>query len=484
MKQLISLFCLFFFACALNAQAPNALNYQGVARNSNGTPITNQNIRLRLSVLVGNPNGGTVFQETHNQQTNQQGLYSTLIGLGTLQSGNFSNIDWGQNQHYLKVEIDPNGGNNFVQVGTPALLASVPYALEAQHAGSANETTLQGDVSGSSQSATVVGLQNLPVSSTMPNNGQVLKWSGTEWAPAQDATSGGGGGGGFTLPYNGSGNNSTGLFKITNTGTGSAIHGITNGGGEAAVVGEDPTGGLAGVRGYSSSSYGVLGASDSGIGVFGQTSTGRGVVAESTSSIGTALEASNLFGGKAVEVTGEARFNNGLYVSDGAEIVQDGGSFAFKFEGTLRPDDDNLDFIGTSAHRWRAVYAANGTINTSDATLKRDIKPLNYGIKDLMQLQPVSYQWIDGHPDEGRFMGFLAQDLQKVIPEVVRDKEWVYEKEDRSTGHWQPAAKLGVAYSEIIPVLTNAIQEQQAMIEHLKQQNERLEARVQALEKR
>lgn len=116
----------------------------------------------------------TVHQDKHSSlnntmfnQTNAQGLYSLLIGTGTIQSGNFPIIGWGQNQHYLKVEIDPNGGNNFVQVGTPALLASVPYALEAQHAdianqadwanqaNSATETTLQGDVEGNSQNNTV-----------------------------------------------------------------------------------------------------------------------------------------------------------------------------------------------------------------------------------------------------------------------------------------------------------------------------------------
>jgi predicted RNase H-like nuclease (RuvC/YqgF family) len=64
-------------------------------------------------------------------------------------------------------------------------------------------------------------------------------------------------------------------------------------------------------------------------------------------------------------------------------------------------------------------------------------------------------------------MGFLAQDLQQVIPEVVRTKEWVWDGEDRKNGHWQPMAKLGVAYSEIIPVAVSAIQQQQAQVEAL-----------------
>ncbi|HOY07875.1 MAG TPA: tail fiber domain-containing protein [Saprospiraceae bacterium] len=530
MKRTQFIIMALFLAHLAAAQAPQALNYQGVARNQSGTPLANQNIQLRLSVLAGSTTGGIVYQERHNVQTNTFGLYNLLIGTGIVTNGSFAQIAWHENAHYLKVEIDPSGGNSFMLLGTPTLLASVPYALEAAHAG---QTELAGDVSGASTFNKVESIQNRPVSSTTPTTGQVLKWDGSQWKPSADATSAGnplsagtgiqisgntisntgdldetneiqvlsiagnqltisqgntitlpagGGGGSFSLPYNGNANNSNALFKITNTGTGGAIYGITNGSGEAAVVGEDPTGGLAGVRGYSSSSYGVLGYSDSGIGVLGQSGAGKGVVAQSSSSTGTALQATNLFGGKALDVTGTALFNDGVYIGS-AEYIKDGGTYEFEFQGSLRPMLNSADDLGKPSTRWRTVYATNGVINTSDATLKRDIKPLNYGVKDLMKLQPVSYQWIDGRPGEGRIMGFLAQDLQKVIPEVVRDKEWVYEKEDRSTGHWQPAAKLGVAYSEIIPVTVAAIQEQQKQIEALRAEIENLKKQMETIKK-
>jgi predicted RNase H-like nuclease (RuvC/YqgF family) len=93
----------------------------------------------------------------------------------------------------------------------------------------------------------------------------------------------------------------------------------------------------------------------------------------------------------------------------------------------------------------------------------------------------VSYEWIDGHPGEGRILGFLAQDLQQVIPEVVRTKEWVWDGEDRKSGHWESMKKLGVAYSEIIPVTVSAIQEQQQQIQILQSENMAQQGQIDAL---
>lgn len=79
-----------------------------------------------------------------------------------------------------------------------------------------------------------------------------------------------------------------------------------------------------------------------------------------------------------------------------------------------------------------------------------------------MKMKPVSFAWKDS-PDEGSKLGFLAQDLLKVIPEVVVTKE---KETDRESGavSYKDAKTLGVYYSDIIPVLVKAIQEQQELI--------------------
>jgi len=53
------------------------------------------------------------------------------VGMDTKMSGTFDPSAWGNNKHYLEVELDPNNGNSFYQLGTEQLL-SVPYAFHAQ----------------------------------------------------------------------------------------------------------------------------------------------------------------------------------------------------------------------------------------------------------------------------------------------------------------------------------------------------------------
>ncbi len=103
----------------------------------------------------------------------------------------------------------------------------------------------------------------------------------------------------------------------------------------------------------------------------------------------------------------------------------------------------------------------------SDKRVKSDIQSVRYGINEVMMLRPVSYkhhssefvtgelQILDDHREE---VGFLAQDIYEIIPEVV------YKPEDATKDLWS------VSYSNIIPVLTKAIQEQQDMIEDMRRE--------------
>jgi len=99
----------------------------------------------------------------------------------------------------------------------------------------------------------------------------------------------------------------------------------------------------------------------------------------------------------------------------------------------------------------------NGTtwVNASDSRLKRDIKPMtNYGLSTVMQLKPVTYFFNadkTNHPE----VGFIAQDVQKIVPEVVSGTE----------GDISKGETLGLSYGNLVPVLTKAIQEQQSTIQ-------------------
>lgn len=138
------------------------------------------------------------------------------------------------------------------------------------------------------------------------------------------------------------------------------------------------------------------------------------------------------------------------------------------------PVQDNSNTLGRSSNRWSTIFSSNGTINTSDAREKKNIKELDYGLETLMELKPVSYEWKDDVSNMGTKLGFVAQDLLEIVPEVVVTQEPV---ENRETGEvtYQDAERMGVFYDDLIPVLTKAIQEQQGTIEELTEENEILQ---------
>ncbi|WP_207532073.1 tail fiber domain-containing protein [Desertivirga arenae] len=125
--------------------------------------------------------------------------------------------------------------------------------------------------------------------------------------------------------------------------------------------------------------------------------------------------------------------------------------------------------IGTTTVTSGVKLEVNGNIKatnvtySSDRRLKKYIKGLNYGLKELMALQPVTYYWKDAKQSQDKQIGLIAQEARKIIPEIVVGNE---SKE-----------MLGVNYTELVPVLINAIKEQQKQIEELKQ-------KVTALEKK
>ncbi|MDO1446320.1 hypothetical protein Q0590_08665 [Rhodocytophaga aerolata] len=103
------------------------INYQGVARNTQGSPISNKVVYLYISILKDSPTGIVEYKEKHQVTTNSMGLFSLGIGAGTVQTGQFSSITWATGKKFAKVELSTDN-INFLLMGTQQLL-SVPYAL-------------------------------------------------------------------------------------------------------------------------------------------------------------------------------------------------------------------------------------------------------------------------------------------------------------------------------------------------------------------
>lgn len=110
--------------------------------------------------------------------------------------------------------------------------------------------------------------------------------------------------------------------------------------------------------------------------------------------------------------------------------------------------------IGTGTRTVVADASGNLSAPVSDESLKENIQPIHYGLNEIMKMNPVSYNFKDKEKyGEGTYLGNIAQDMEKVIPEAVFT--------DTNTG------KMGIEYSHLHAVYIKAIQELLIRIEKL-----------------
>ena len=119
--------------------------------------------------------------------------------------------------------------------------------------------------------------------------------------------------------------------------------------------------------------------------------------------------------------------------------------------------------IGSGAYSGVVNRTSDGTLTTatSDIRLKENIQTLQGGLDKVLQLRGVSFTWIN-NPEYGQRIGFIAQEFEKVVPELVFTNEVDGFK--------------GINYAEMTAVLTEAVKE-------LKAENDELRARLERLEK-
>lgn len=139
----------------------------------------------------------------------------------------------------------------------------------------------------------------------------------------------------------------------------------------------------------------------------------------------------------------------------------------FSTSGNFIPVTDNSYSMGASGYRWSAVWAANGTIQTSDEREKTDIADTDLGLDFVLSLRPVKFRWIVGGnavtpaeepggeatvtpvPGARTHYGLLAQDVKSVLGE-------------RDFGGWVEDAETGqqaLRYDQFINPLIKAVQE-------------------------
>jgi hypothetical protein len=109
----------------------------------------------------------------------------------------------------------------------------------------------------------------------------------------------------------------------------------------------------------------------------------------------------------------------------------------------------------------------NGTTYASDERFKQNITAIESPLQKLLQLKGVEYEmntkeFVKNHFQQGRQIGLLAQDVEKIIPEAVNEKD----------------GYKGVDYARLVPLLIESIKELNKKVEEQKQEIEQLKSRI------
>jgi len=125
----------------------------------------------------------------------------------------------------------------------------------------------------------------------------------------------------------------------------------------------------------------------------------------------------------------------------------------------LRPGGgDGILALGGTSHPWSAVFANSGTIQTSDISLKENVKPLELGLNFIKKLEPVSYDLKSGSVNH---WGLISQQVQSVLNDLNAKFGGLVATDD---------GKLHLIYTEFISPLIKSIHELADENDKLKQE--------------
>ncbi|MCI4667781.1 MAG: tail fiber domain-containing protein, partial [Bacteroidia bacterium] len=271
--------------------------------------------------------------------------------------------------------------------------------------------TAQGDLDGTVANPIVDGLRGNPISATGPTPQQILKWTGAEWTPSADSV---------------------------NDADADASNELQD---------LDLTGDILSL----SSSIATVDLTD----FVRDTETATG-------DLGGTFGAPTVDGLQGTPVSATTPDNGEFLTYDGTSWTPDSLTTSLLVVNSgIVPNAASSYDLGSASAPFDSLFLTSAANIVSDARLKKNIEPLNYGIKELMSLNPVSYEM--NHRAVGqRQLGLLAQDVEGVIDEVVSKHSGSISLPDGTVlegGHY------GITYTELIPVIIKGIQEQQKAIE-------------------
>jgi len=481
------------------AQAPEAIKYQSIARNTAGITINNTPISIRFSILDQTSTGTVIYSETHSPTTNDFGLFSLNVGTGTIVSGSFSSVDWATNDKFLKVEADFTGGMTFLEMGTSQLL-SVPYALYAKYAG----TALLPNGTAAGNTAFWDGSQWVLNNSNIFNNGGFVGIGLNNPAQRLDVR------GQINIPTDSAyminnrkilhnrglanliiGNNAGLLstFAQYNVFAGHDAGANNTIGSQNTFIGAET--GVSNLDGMMNSFVGrragysnITGVENTFIGCYagqsnttGQHNTFMGVTTGNSTTTGQ----ENAFIGAHAgyfNTTG----NNNTYVGNFAGQYTSTGSnnlyLGFNADGISNNLSNSIAIgSGSIATASNSAIIGNTSITSiggqvgwstfSDRRLKTNIQKETLGLDFILKLNPMRYQYSAQGQEGNYYSGLIAQDVENLLNSMNLQFSGLVKPQNDVDFY-------SIRYAEFVIPLINAIQEQQKMIDHLQKENEEL----------
>lgn len=541
MKNLKITLILCFFTLTATAQQQQGFNYKALIKDASGNVLVNTPVRMLFNIQEELLPDNIVYSENQQVTTNENGIVILNIGYGDPDPAYdlFSDISWSFSVDYhLNVQIDINGGTNYVDMGTTQFMA-VPFAKHASTATKATTATIANNVTGLEKITQYNGTQNntgwrlvgqdptfygaigsdavdlsynnasssgtegatgnystaMGQASTASGNWSTAMGLGTKasasFATAIGRYNKGGGDPAFWLltdPLfevgNGTPNDPANAFTIYKNGNISIGGGNVRMGNGNISMGNTPEiesnhllsiGDGVGVWTpdycnvltiYSSPSTDLLKVSippersqDPNKDIFkvkrnGNIEMGNNYISGDNQllTIGNGGEEflfptpyySNAF--TVYDGTNATLSHNSGYVMIGNN---EGGNLLFDTRGIMARNNGSTSPLFLQLDGGE-VYVGGSIVHASDRRLKKDIETLPYGLKEILQLQPKAYNW-KNREQTNKSLGLIAQEVQTIIKEVV-----ITQDNEQKT--------LGISYTELIPILINAIKEQQEII--------------------